>query len=52
MTDESAVDLGGSGDSLSVRDSRGAPGALTCLGAVIEFTILRHSSQVYMPTAE
>ena len=44
MTDEMAVDLGGLGDSLSVCDSRGAPCALTSPRAVIEFTILRHSS--------
>lgn len=48
MTDELAVDLGGLGDSLSACDSRGAPCALTSSGAVIEFTILRHSSKVYM----
>lgn len=48
MTDELAVDLGGLGDSLSVCDSRGAPCAMTSSRAVIEFTILCHSSQVYM----
>lgn len=46
MTDELAVDLGGLGDSLSVCDSRGAPCALTSSCAVIEFTIVRLSTQV------
>lgn len=48
MTDELAADLGGLGDSLSVCDSRGAPGALTSSCAVIEFTIVRLSTQLYV----
>lgn len=48
MTDELAVDLGGLGDSLSVRDSREASCALTSSQSVIEFTIVHHSSKVYM----
>lgn len=52
MTDELAVDLGGLGDSLSVCDSRGAPCALTSSCAVIEFTIVHLSTQVYMAPKE
>lgn len=50
MTDELAVDLGGLGDSLSVCDSEEPPCAMTSSLAVIEFTVLCHSSKAYMVT--